>query len=133
MGLLRRGDVVQNEVERTRRYRVIEPLGKGGFGEAYRVVELDEHDNEYEATCLKITTHADAWHGEAYFGALLRHESHVVHNLEAFPVILGTGRGARMRFCIDMELIEGGIVLDACARGELPGPRQSRKRGRVAG
>lgn len=124
MALLRRGEVIQNEVERTRRYRVLDPLGKGGFGEAYKVVELDEHDNENGSSCLKITTDADAWHGEAYFGALLRNDAHVVRTYDAFPVILGAGNAARMRFCIDMELIEGGTVLDACARGELPWPEK---------
>jgi len=120
--LLRKGQVVQSEVSQ-QRYVVRRPLGAGGFGEAYAVAPLDEdRDDEGDLVCLKITTDASAWHGEAYFGELLRNDPHAVQMLDAFPVMLGQGRAGRLRFCITMELIHGGTVADACDDGRLPWP-----------
>ncbi len=123
MAMLRAGRVIQSEISQ-QRYVVRRLLGSGGFGEAYAVARLDERDQEQPETCLKITADASSWHGEAYFGGLLRGESHVVQVLDAFPIMSGAGRAARLRFCIEMELIEGGTVLDACEDGRLPWPEQ---------
>ncbi len=122
MPLLEPGQVIQSEITR-QRYRVRRALGAGGFGEAYAAVRLeDERDEEGAGVCLKITTDASSWHGEAYFGGLLSRESHVVHMIDAFPVLSGSGRSQRMRFCIEMELVAGGTVDDACEDGRLPWP-----------
>ncbi len=126
MSLLKIGQSVQSEIT-NQRYIVKRPLGSGGFGETYAVARLDEvRDTEADETCLKITSDAASWHGEAYFGGLLRGDPHVVRVIDAFPIMVGSGRAARMRFCIEMELIDGGTVDDACEDGRLLGPRKER-------
>ncbi len=120
MSLLKTGQSVQSEIT-NQRYIVKRPLGSGGFGETFAVARLDEdRDTEAEETCLKITSDAASWHGEAYFGGLLRDDPHVVRMIDAFPIMAGSGRAARMRFCIEMELLDGGTVDDACEDGRLP-------------
>ncbi len=122
MPLLKPGQVIQSEITQ-QRYRVRRALGAGGFGETYAAVRLDEErDEEGDEVCLKITTDASSWHGEAYFGGFLHRESHVVHMIDAFPILSGSGRSQRMRFCIEMELVHGGTVDDACEDGRLPWP-----------
>lgn len=123
MAMLRRGRVIQSEITH-QRYLVKRPLGRGGFGETYAVARLDDRDDEEPESCLKITSDASSWHGEAYFGGLLNGDGHVVQMLDAFPVMIGEGRAARMRFCIEMELIAGGTVQDACEQGRLPWPEE---------
>lgn len=93
-----------------------------GFGDAYEVSRLDERDQESSTTCLKISPDADIWHGEAFFGGLLRGDAHAVQMVDAFPAFVGSGRAERLRFCIEMELVPGGTVLDACFDGRLPWP-----------
>ncbi len=66
MSLLKTGQSVQSEIT-NQRYIVKRPLGSGGFGETYAVARLDEdRDTEADETCLKITSDAASWRGEAY-------------------------------------------------------------------
>lgn len=55
---------IQDEVNGTN-YRIKEYLGHGGFGTAYRAVELNNNGGEKNNsdTCLKIALRADEWHG----------------------------------------------------------------------
>jgi serine/threonine protein kinase len=51
---------------------------------------------------------------------LLKGEGHVVQIKDSFPALVGEGQAARMLFCIDMQLVERGSVIDACANGDVP-------------
>jgi serine/threonine protein kinase len=128
MSLLSPGTVVQSENHTHQRYVILDELGVGGFGDAFRVGRLDERDRVYVETCLKVTDDASTWHGEAYFGSLLKGDSHVVQLIDDFPIMVGSGRAARLRFCLELELIEGGTVLDACSDGRLPWPEDRVRR-----
>ena len=122
MRRLPRGCVIDNQVGGTT-YRIRTFLGEGGFGAAYVAFHLDEDGEEYgEPVCLKITTDADAWHGEAFFAGLLGNSRNVVRQYDAFPTMLVDGRGSRMVFVIEMEFLETGTVQDACWDGRLPWP-----------
>jgi serine/threonine protein kinase len=120
MSMLRTNQVLQHGIERDTRFRVLASLGRGGFGEAYEVVHVDEEDNEFDNVCLKITDDDLTWHGETYFMRLLQGDSHAVQIEDAFPVQVGEGAAARTRFCITMELLRGRSVADLCETGELP-------------
>jgi serine/threonine protein kinase len=116
------GTVIDNQVSGTG-YRVKKFLGEGGFGAAYAAFRTDEEGNDYgDLVCLKFTTHADVWHGEAFFAGLLREENNVVKQREAFPTMVVDGRSTRMVFVIEMDFMETGTVRDACIDGRLPWP-----------
>jgi len=121
MPMLRINQLLQHGVERDVRFRVVDGLGRGGFGEAYEVVPVDEDDNESDPVCLKITNDDLTWHGEAYFMRLVHGDSHAIQMYDAFPVQVGEGSAARTRFCITMELLRGRSVADVCETGgDLP-------------
>ncbi len=121
MAMLRRGQVLQHGTRRDLRFRVLGRLGEGGFGEAYEVVCLSEHDQEFGDTmCLKVTTDDWSWHGETYFMRLLRGDAHAVQLHDSFPMQVGEGEAKRTRFCLLMELLKDRSVSDLCDSGELP-------------
>ena len=45
-------------------------VAQGGFGEIYRGVALDDHDDPWMDVAIKVSMNPLAWHGEAYFGRL---------------------------------------------------------------
>lgn len=108
---------ITNEVYRLERY-----LSQGGFGTAYVARKLHGDQAVGDAVCLKLTTDADAWHGEAYFGGILRSQSNVVQQLDAFPTMVVSGGRRRAAFVIEMELVATGTVRDACVDERLPWP-----------
>ena len=97
-------------------YRIKQYLGQGGFGTAYRAVELNRTGGEKKDsdTCLKIALRADEWHGEVYFANLLRNVGHVVEMKSAFPTRAFVGGSLRIVFAINMEWVPAGTVRDAC-------------------
>lgn len=118
MRQLPRGTLIHDEVHGVT-YRLEAKLGQGGFGTAYRAVELNRQGGEKRnsATCIKLSLHADEWHGEVYFANLLRDVGHVVEMRSAFPTrVLQNGR-QKTAFAINMELVDGGTVRDECDRG----------------
>jgi serine/threonine protein kinase len=80
---LRRSQVVRN-VTAGRWYRIEERLGEGGYGAAYRVVDVTPRKRAGGKLCLKITTEPEAWHREAYFGELLMGVKRVVEVYGSF-------------------------------------------------
>jgi hypothetical protein len=98
---LRPGTVVHDHVNGCS-YRVLELLGRGGCGAAYKVVEL--RGNEYRESanlfCLKVAVKPHAWHHEAYFGDLLRRVEGVL--------------SVHASFAWTHPLIEGVLSANAC-------------------
>lgn len=114
------GTIIDNQVSGAT-YRVKRFLGQGGFGAAYAAFHIDKNGKDRgELVCLKFTTHADVWHGEAFFAGILREKKYVVKQREAFPTTIVDGRGTQMVFVIEMEFMETGTVRDACVDGRLP-------------
>src|SRR5579863_10352963 len=70
---LRPGTVIPDHVHGCT-YRVLGLLGCGGFGAAYKVVEVRGSTPRVPGNmfCLKVSAEPSAWHHEAYFGDLLR-------------------------------------------------------------
>jgi serine/threonine protein kinase len=116
------GMVIDNQLSGTA-YRIEEFLGQGGFGTAYVAWHVNAEGDSYgEPVCLKVTTDADVWHGEAFFAGLLRETNNVVKQRDAFPAMIVDGRSSRMVFMIEMEFMPTGTVQDACFDGRLPWP-----------
>ena len=115
------GTVVEDEVNGVA-YRLTHHLGQGGFGTAYRAVELNDRGGERRDSdcCIKLSLHADAWHGEVYFAGLLKDVGHVVQMRSAFPTRVRLGRKTRLAFAIRMEYVEGGTVRDLSRKGDVP-------------
>ena len=104
------GTKVIDEI-RGKAFKIQSYLGGGGFGQVFRAIELSGHrERPGTETCLKFTLHSDAWHGEVYFGGLLKGQSHVVHMNASFPTTINHRGRPQTAFVIDMEIIEGGTV-----------------------
>jgi serine/threonine protein kinase len=120
VALLRADQIVAHSLKRDVRFRVVDVLGEGGFGQAYTVVELDEDDRETtEIVCMKVTTDPVAWHGETYFMSLLSGNKHAMEILDSFPLLVGEGQAARMRFAITMPIMPLDVA-EACETNLLP-------------
>src|SRR4051794_7021337 len=75
-------------------YRLGARLGAGGFGTAYSAEPLD---GAGPPVCVKITSHADGWHGEAFLGSFLRGAARAVQVHDAFPFTWVSGRERKHR------------------------------------
>jgi serine/threonine protein kinase len=116
MALLKRGQALTSDVS-GQSYRLTSGMvGEGGFAEIYKAELLD---SARLGVCIKATTNALAWHGEAYFGRLLAGEPAVRELLDAFPFVVGRGPRRRVRYLLALEWMpEGTTVYDL-----LSGPR----------
>lgn len=104
------GTIVHDEI-RGKVFKIRSYLGGGGFGKAFRAIEMAGHrERPGTETCLKFTLDSDMWHGEVYFGGLLKGQSHVVRMNAAFTTTIHQRGRPRTAFVIDMELIDGGTV-----------------------
>ena len=91
---------------KSREYRVVNFLGKGGFGAAYQVVRASGA-RSVETCVLKVTIHAPTWHREAYFGHLLRHVPALVEVYDSFAWAPNGGRRTPL-YCLVSEYLEEG-------------------------
>jgi serine/threonine protein kinase len=115
------GTEIENQV--TNEVYILENyLAHGGFGTAYLARKLRGSRRFGAPGCVKLTTDADSWHGEAYYGSLLRGRSNVVQQDDAFPTSVVTGGRCRAASALVMQYIETGTVHDACSDGRLPWP-----------
>jgi eukaryotic-like serine/threonine-protein kinase len=88
-------------------YQVGMPLGAGGFGAVYRVSQVA--GLRIPTACvLKVTREPTAWHREAYFGDLLKHEPAVVRMYESFAWM--APGDSQPLYCLVSELMDGGDI-----------------------
>lgn len=118
MALLRKGQILVSG-DGSRRYQVGATVGAGAFAQTYKGCLLDERDEAAMAVCLKVAPDDTTWHGESYFGQLLRGEDRVVPLLDSFPHESGAGMRRVMRFILVFEL-ESCTVWDYFTAGGTP-------------
>src|ERR1017187_8477697 len=87
-------------------------LHRGGFGEVYRG-RSNRHGN---TVCLKAMKDAASWHGEAFFGDLLKNHPQLVRWIDAFPVTVSRGRARQLVYVLVFEWMDGGALFAALAR-----------------
>jgi len=107
---LKRGQKVQSPVS-GKVYEIVDVLGEGGFGAAYRAWELNRRGKRYDEVCIKVTLDQTSWHRESYFGELLSRSKRAIQMLDTFP-LAPKSKAGRMAFCLVLELAEHGTIVD---------------------
>lgn len=116
---LRPGTLVTNHIN-GHRFRVVELIGAGGFGAAYRVIEVVGSGYRQEGECcLKVTYQTTGWSREVYFGNLLRNVARAVQVYESFAW-MADGRRGKPLYCLIAELVQGGDLGSWLARNPQP-------------
>lgn len=100
-------------------------MALGGFGEVYRGVALDSHQDPCAEVAIKVSLHPIAWHGEAYFGRLLARNDSVVQLLDAFPVLDGRGPARQVKYVLVFEWMSEGTVHDLLETDNTPRDEES--------
>lgn len=113
---LRKGTLLRNS-ESGRSYRLLDFLGRGGFGSAYRAVQTAGEPLE-GTVCIKASLSSESWHREAYFGSLLRGHTRTVQVHEAFAVKYS----GEILYCLVSEYAERGSLDDYLASLKAPWP-----------
>jgi serine/threonine protein kinase len=95
-------------------YRVERQLGAGGFGQAFLARRLDRSAVVPPLVCLKVSTRADGWVREAYFGQVLDGHERAIRVFDAFPIVRGDGR---VHYFLVLEYAEHGDLSAYLRRG----------------
>lgn len=96
------------------KYELESRLGQGGFGTTYRAFELSPKTSaRAREVCLKVCDSRRDWHGEAFYGELLKGNKRVVQLLDAFVDVSKTG--GKRTYCLVFELMPSGTVDDFLA------------------
>jgi hypothetical protein len=100
--------VVNERAGRT--YRVVTLLGQGGFGTAYEAaVEEGTLARAGDARlCLKVSTHVESWHREAYFGQVLEGIPRAIQIFDSFAFVPDESKAPL--YCLVSELAEFGSL-----------------------
>jgi serine/threonine protein kinase len=123
---LRPGSIVRDAIG-AKEYRVVKFLGKGGFGAAYQAVRLTRTNSSLDTCVLKVTIDARTWHGEAYFGHLLRHVPALVEVYDSFAWAPG-GESRAPLYCLVSEYVQEGDLGGYLARHPEPWPAARARR-----
>ena len=118
MPLLRRGQVLTSG-DGSRWYAVGDPLGQGGFAQAFSGWLIDRSGRRRRRVCIKVTADATSWHGESYFGQLLLGDPRVVGLIDSFPHQSRFMSEVRTRYILVFEL-ERETVKAWFTRGGTP-------------
>lgn len=109
-------------------YAIDEELGAGAFGKVYVAHRFGPRNGPSRPLCVKILRDQRSWHGEAYFGDLLREDDRVIRLLDAFPYSVQAGGSLTQYFVLVTELAQQGDLLDyVAAKGAWPEPRAVRE------
>ncbi len=111
MSRLRVGETLHSDTGTP--YRVSGLLAEGGFGATYVGHELSARGRPGRTVAIKVCQSLEDWHGEAYFGRLLRGDPRVVELLDVFVTATGRGQRQRRRHILVFEYLEQGTVWDA--------------------
>ncbi|NMN97860.1 protein kinase domain-containing protein [Antrihabitans stalactiti] len=115
-------------------YEIMSVIGKGGFGQAYSAFRMsDDGKRPVAQVCVKVCQSADDWHGEAFFGKIVRGNDRAVQMLDSFVASTGSGRDQVRRHVLVFEYMSEGTVDDA-VRGSGGVPwRETRVRKEIGG
>ena len=124
---LRTGQTVASLVS-LRRYRIVEPIGRGGFGTTYLATRINRGGRSMGEVCLKTTRDQASWHREAHFGEALRGNRRVIQLHDAFPLVRRRQGRTEALFCLVVELAQHGTVGDYLERtGRAWSPERARR------
>lgn len=123
-GLLAPGEVIVSPETRLR-YRIDQPLGKGGFGQAYLARRLGLSALVPEVVCIKASERIDGWVREAYFGQLLGAHPRAIRVFDAFPLL---PPGRPVLYCLALEYARQGDLRAFLHRTARPWPETTARR-----
>ncbi|HYM22847.1 MAG TPA: protein kinase [Vicinamibacterales bacterium] len=126
--LLRPSQVIDSP-ETGASYRIARLLGEGGFGQVYLASRFGRAADIPETVCIKVSTRADGWLREAYFGQLLDGQPRAIRVFDRFPLMTPDGR---FLYCLTLEYARHGDLSaflsrtgkgwsEAAARREIAG------------
>jgi serine/threonine protein kinase len=99
-------------------YEVEAILGRGGYGTTYTGHRVSVDGRRLAKVCIKVCRDRNDWHGEAFFGQMLKGNSRVVQLRDAFVAATGQGSKQRRRHVLIFEYMEDGTVWDRLDRGD---------------
>lgn len=129
MRLLKNGETLRIPGTK-KRYKIVELLGQGGFGRAYRAAGFLDGCRQTKDVCLKITEDQASWHRESYFGELLNKNKRAIQLYESF-VLPPTGRG-KMLYGVVLELARHGDLQSYLKKTQHPWKPERAKREVIA-
>jgi serine/threonine protein kinase len=107
------------------RYRIVRPLGEGGFGQVYLARRLDRSSVVPSMVGIKVSRHIDGWVREAYFGQLLNEHPRAIRVFDRFPSM---GADGQVLYCLALEYARHGDLSAFLARTEKGWPESTVRR-----
>jgi len=95
-------------------YRIANPIGAGGFGQAYLARRLGRSSLVPNSVCIKVSARSDGWIREAYFGQVLDGHPRAIRVFDAFPSVMPDGR---VLYVLVLEYAEHGDLSAFLKRG----------------
>jgi serine/threonine protein kinase len=93
--------------------------GNGGYGDVYDAYRLSADDKRLKRVCVKVCRNRHDWHGEAFFGELLRDEPGVVRLHDAFVAATGVAHRQRRRHVLVFDFMPDGTVFERLESGRM--------------